>query len=268
MTLKALDAATQISAAETNRYTCQVGKTWWNFESAFGGWAAALAAEAVKASPDYRGELISLNSIIPSAIKVGAIDVKVERLVKRAQTDFWRVSMFQSDPDEALVFSADIVASRRRGSSDAAFQVPMPVSPEPSSVPLMDVAGMGPAWMQYYEQRMFVGQPFTINERPLTRTWIREADGRYLDAKALLAIADTPMPRAFFAFETPRFGSTVSLSINIFASDDLLKNLDSNLVMIEADSRAVGDGMFDQCVSIWSESGILLAVSNQLAFFK
>lgn len=93
-------------------------------------------------------------------------------------------------------------------------------------------------------------------------------DGRSIDMKALIALSDTPMPRVFFTSTTPRFGSTISFSVSSVCGNDVLETLDTKRVLLEADSRSVGRGSYDQLVNIWSECGTLLSVSNQTAVFR
>lgn len=262
----ALDAATTLTRLPDGTYRAQVDETWWNFQSAFGGWAAALAYEAVRQSDDCRGELASLNAIFPAAIVAGTLTLKVERLIKRARTDFWRVSFFHEDKPESLIFSADLVMTLRRP-SDLSYDAAMPEAPAPDTIEPMPINPMAPKWMMHFDQRMFEGRPFSKNLQPRTRTWIKFADDRPFDAKGVVAIADTPMPRVFFVTDVPKFGSTVSFSVHILAGDEQLKATDGPL-LIEADSAGVFDGSYDQRVQIWSPSGTLLAVSNQLAFYR
>lgn len=262
----ALDTATQLTPLGDHRFSATVDETWWNFQSAFGGWVAAIAYQAVRAHPDCRGELASLNAVFPAAIGSGSITIEVERLVSRARTDFWQVSIFHDDKPEKLAFSADLVMTMRRA-SDLQFNQEMPEVPAPDGIPPMGAAELAPKWMMHFDQRMFKGRPFAKNLQPLTRTWLKFEDDRPFDTKGVISMVDTPMPRIFFITDTPRFGSTVSFSVHILASEEQIASKTGHL-LLEAESAAVFDGSYDQRARLWSNDGALLAVSNQLAFYR
>lgn len=264
----ALDRATDLEQVDRNRFRRVVDPTWWNFENAFGGWAAATAYAAVKAHADCRGELLSLNAIFPQAVKAGTLEVCVEIIARRKQSDFWRVALVDETAPNDILVAFDIVMGRKRKLDDDSFEKIPPDAPDPETVDIMDMQGMGPVWLQHYEQRAFVGTPFTRNVRPTSCAWISHSDGRAIDTKALIALSDTPMPRVFFTSTKPRFGSTISFSVSSTCGDDVLAELDIKRVLIEADSRHVGRGSYDQSVNIWSECGTLLSVSNQTAVFR
>ena len=264
----ALDLATELDQIDRNRFRRAVDPTWWNFDNAFGGWAAATAFSAIKAHEDGRGELLSLNAVFPQSIKAGTIDIKADILSRRTQSDFWRVTLTQEDAPDEVVVAFDIVMGRKRKPDDDSFEKIPPDAPDPDSVDVMDMQGMGPVWLQHYEQRAFVGTPFTRNVRPTSCAWVSHKDGRAIDTKALIALSDTPMPRVFFTSTTPRFGSTISFSVSSTCGEDVLAELNTTRVLIEADSRNVGRGSYDQLVNIWSECGTLLSVSNQTAVFR
>ena len=263
-----VDKATQLEQIDRNRFRCEVDETWWNFDNAFGGWAAATTYSAVTAHEDHRGEFLTLNAVFPRAIKAGVIEVKTDLMARRTQSDFWRVSLVREDaPTETLV-AFDIVMGRKRAPDEDSFEKIPPDAPEPAAVEAMNMQGMGPVWLQHYDQRTFVGTPFTKNVRPRSCAWISHMDGRSIDMKALIALSDTPMPRVFFTSTSPRLGSTISFSVSSVCGNDVLETLDTKRVLLEADSRSVGRGSYDQLVNIWSECGTLLSVSNQTAVFR
>jgi len=263
-----LDQATELENIDGNRFRRDVDETWWNFDNAFGGWAAATAFSAIKAHDECRGELLSLNAVFARPIKAGRVEVQTDLLARRKQSDFWRVTISSAEqPDETLV-AFDVVMGRKRAFDEDSFEKITPDAPEPASVEKMNMQGMGPVWLQHYEQRPFIGKPFTRNVSPKTCVWVSHKDERPIDTKALIALSDTPMPRVFFTSTTPRFGSTISFSVSPTCGEEVLKTLQTKRVLIEADSRNVGRGSYDQLVNIWSECGSLLSVSNQTAVFR
>jgi len=81
-------------------------------------------------------------------------------------------------------------------------------------------------------------------------------------------LSDAIAPRTFFVTEKPTFGSTISISVSLFASDADYAEVGEDFVMIEGDSSVIRSGAYDQSGKLWSRSGKLLAISNQVAFYK
>lgn len=263
-----LDEETKLTAHGNGVYSRPVTSVFWNMESAFGGWTLALAVEAVKAEANPEAELSSINAIFIDAIGAGEIFACVHTLSQRKRTGFFRVELRKDRKDGALMFSADFVLSQRP-ETGIAYTATMPevISPEDSDR-LAFPAGMGPRWFGHYDQRIAIGRPFTVQDDPKSAVWMRDGDGRPLDTKGLVTISDVPMPRAFFLSETPRFSSTVSYSLYVFAAEAELQPVGNEYVLVESESDYVRKGTSDQRARIWSRSGRLLAMTSQIAFFR
>lgn len=264
----ALDEETALTAHGDGRYSRPVTDVFWNMDSAFGGWALALAIEAVMQEAQPNAALASINAIFLAAIKGDTIFVCVDVLSQRKRTGFFRVHLHQDAADGALLFSADIVMSERI-ETDIDFKPTMPdIKPASEVTPLTFSPGMGPRWFGHYDQRIADGAPFTAQEVPRSAVWIRESDARPLDIKGLVTISDVPMPRTFFLGNMPRFSSTVSYSFSLFATEDELAEIGDAPILVESDSDRVRNGMSDQQARIWSPNGTLIALTNQIAFFR
>lgn len=263
----ALDLATTLTPLSPGRYSCATSDIYWNVDNAYGGWALALTVEAIRSDPRCRGDLISINAIFPAAIVKGEVVIRVDRLVNRGRTDFWRVAIFKAADEADLLFSADVVMALRR-TSELDFEAVMPVAPSPEEAKPVDFKRIGPKWLEHYDQRMVAGIPFGANQSPRSVTWIKESDGRPMDAKGLAALSDTMMPRTFFVTDRLRFSSTVSYTLSVFAQEADFQETGSDFMLIEADSDCIRHGSYDEHGKIWSRSGKLLAVTSQVAFFK
>lgn len=264
----ALDTETTLTSHGDGFYARPVTQVFWNMESAFGGWALALAMEAVGREADPAAALSSINAIFVAGIDGETVFVRVETLSQRTRTGFFRVTLHKDAADGPLLFSADIVMSDRR-ETDLAYQPDMPeVTPAAETGRLAFPPGMGPRWFGHYDQRIAVGRPFTVQDRPRSAVWMRDGDGRPLDTKGLVSISDVPMPRAFFLADAPRFSSTVSYSFAMFATEAELAAIGTDHVLVESDSARIRRGMSDQHARIWSPSGDLIALTSQTAFFR
>jgi acyl-CoA thioesterase len=261
-----LDEATALETVGPNTFRLQPSDTYWNMMGAFGGWSVASALRAVLSMDNARGHVVSLNAVFPAAFKKVPLILTASLLSRRTQTDFWRVSMTTEEAPATLVFSADIVMSNGRN-TDLSYDAPMPEAPSPEEMTRADLSA-GPAWQQRYEQYIYKGRPFRAAERAYTLNWLREADGRPIDTIGLAAISDTYMPRTFFLSDKVRMGSTVSFSVNFHASPDELAAIGNDFLLMDGDSDVVGAGMYDQRGRVWSRAGKVIAITNQLGFFR
>lgn len=263
----ALDAATHLERLSEGTYLVRGERAYWNFNSAYGGWAMAVAQAAVRETGGPDGALISLTALFPDALKAKDLIVRAAPLREKAKTMFWQVSFVLADkPDGPVVFNADLIVTHRR-KTQSAFSAPMPSAPPFAECPIFD-ASLGPKWMQHYEQRGIEGQPFTVQDRPRNRVWFVERDSRPWDEKGLVAVSDSFMPRIFFIDTTPRFGATVSFGLHLFAQPADFAAAGNAPLLLEGDADAIGDGLYDQRGRIWTGDGRLLAVSNQVALYR
>jgi acyl-CoA thioesterase len=164
------------------------------------------------------------------------------------------------------VFTADIITSLDRN-GELSFEETRPEAPLPEDVKRAK-GFAAPGWFDHIDQRWTVGRPFKVSEKPYSITWARDAEERPLDAKSLITLSDAIAPRTFFVSEKPTFGSTISFSVTLYASKADFAEVGTDFVMIEGDSDVIRAGTYDQRGKLWSRSGKLLAISNQIAFYK
>lgn len=260
------DRETALIALEDGEFIIEASDVYRNPTGmAFGGWVAAIAAQAVEMHPERRGPLVSQQIIFMTGVGPGEVKILVKLLRAGASTQFWRVELSQNG---ALTNAADIVTSTRRP-TDIDYQIAIPEAKSPEdSVSLPSVNPMAPAWVTHYDQRIAKGMPFAVNDSPEAMVWIKEADGRPVDRLSLFSICDTPMPRTFFVTEQFRPGSTVSMATYIYASDEDLAAAGNDFMLLRVTGATVRNSATDGRVELWSQSGILLATSSQIGFFR
>ncbi|ATW04851.1 thioesterase family protein [Sphingorhabdus sp. YGSMI21] len=260
------DRETALVAREDGLFTIQASDIYRNPTGmAFGGWISAIAGRAVEMHPDCRGPLVSQQMIFMTGVGPGEITLSVKLLRAGSTTQFWRVELLQNG---SMTNAADIVTSTRRP-TDIDYQVEMPTTRSPAdSIALRTVNPMAPAWVVHYDQRIAQGIPFAVNDTPEGIVWIKEADGRPLDRIGLLSILDTPMPRTFFVTEQFRPGSTVTMASYIYASEEDLAAAGNDFLLLRVTGATVRNSATDGRVEVWSQSGILLATSSQIGFFR
>lgn len=260
-----LDQSTRLIARDDGRFASSGGAAYWNFQSAFGGWALALALEAVRAGHPQPALIASVSAQFMKPLPEQGLTLAVAALRAGRLTDFVRVEGFAGEETASPLFTADFVLSDPR--DDALdYTVPCPAAIPPEQSVLLP-SSPGPRWLANYEQRLAEGTPFSAQDHPRTLAWVRDASGRPWDEKAILALSDTPMPRTFFLDPAPRFSATVSFAFHLHASRAEIAALGDGFLLVETTASRVARRRLTQDVRIWSAAGALLAVSHQLAFY-
>jgi len=260
-----LDSATLLDPISDTVLRSRGGADYWNFQSAFGGWGLALGFSAVQQAKPQSAMLASTMASFMKPLPQDPIDIAVRTMREGRRTSFIRTEFSSSDAPDEPIFAADYVFSDMKD-KPLDYACDMPSVQTPDEAPrLPDTPG--PKFLSRYEQRVALGKPFSAQERPHSAFWVRDASGRPWDAKALLAVSDTPMPRTFFLDSTPRFGATVSYDLHMLCTQADLDRIGDDFVLVEANSDRVFSGRFSQTTRIWSREGQMLAISNQLAFY-
>lgn len=266
MTYK-LDTSITLESASEGLYTLPNDPAFWNFNASFGGWLAAVAANAVCQHVEFRGEVLTQQMQFIAASKEEQLYLRIHRHQQGRQIDFYQVTFLSAPTHGRTLAMAEIVAGNR-GDSDLEFSAPMPtIKPIEQSFKL-ESSEMTPRWFAHFEQHLAHGRPFSKNPTPMTLAYVREADLRPLDSLAIVALVDTPMPRTFFVSEQLRIGSTLSLSTHIYASTEEIAEVGDDFVILATDSATIRHSLLNQEVRLFRRDGLLLASSYQTAVFS
>jgi hypothetical protein len=98
--------------------------------------------------------------------------------------------------------------------------------------------------------------------------WLRDAQGRALDLKAIACMSDAFYPRIWLRRARRVPTGTVSLSLFFHASEQELAALDDPQVYGQARAQDFRHGFFDQTAHFWSRSGLLLVSAHQIVYYK
>lgn len=233
--------------------------------AAFGGWVAAIMTRAVQDHEDCQSPIVSVQTTFIAGVGPGEVEVVVRLLKSGGSTQFWRVELLQA---ANIVAASDIVSSNRQPTA-MNYQIPLPATTPASEAPnLRPAEGNAPSWIKTYDQRIFKGVPFSVNDSPESLIWIKETDGRPLDRLSIVSICDSPMPRTFFLSDELHMGSTVSMSTYIYASAEDIAAAGSDYLLLRVNGASSRNSATDQRVELWSQAGTLLATSNQIGFFR
>ena len=235
------------------------------FSGAFGGWVAAhalLAAERVV--NDAEAMPLSLNLDFLRGIREGDVVSTGELVHSTRSLRFVDVATAQIDGDCART---SVIFARRRATDDVT-SIAMPVCTPPENLQPIAADAAPVSWINSFDLRFASG---AVGERsPAMRslTWTRLKNEQPLDYAALVAIADTPLPRIFMHYAELSKISTVTMSVHFHADAADLARVRTDFVLVEASNQAARNGYYDQQARIWSRAGRLLATSTQLVWFN
>ena len=261
-----LDKSILLEHVADGVYCVNNDPAYWNYKASFGGWMAAVALNAVYQHPEFRGEVLTQQIQFIAALKPDQLYLRVHRHQQGQLIDFYQVSI-QSAPKNGRTLATTEIIAGERTDSKLEYAVPMPPLKPIAECMALEASEMTPRWLAQFEQHLAKGQPFSKNPTPMTLAYAREADGRPLDSRAIVALADTPMPRTFFVTDQLLFGYSLSLSTHIYASSEEIAAVGTDYVAIASDSSVIRHGLLNQEVRLFRRDGLLLATSYQTAIF-
>ncbi|MEO0576445.1 MAG: thioesterase family protein [Pseudomonadota bacterium] len=263
----ALDQATHLTVINDDRYNVTLDQRFWNVRSAFGGWVGAVCAEAVQRHREFRFAIVTQQINFHAAVRSESLVVSVRLIERRRTMDFWQIDVSPSDQPERVDASATIVCGEQEA-TQIGYETDMPEHRAVADCVRLPSGDSTPNWFEHFDIRLAKGRPFSMNQTANSATYVREADGRQLDAKALLAISDTPMPRTFFRANSMTFAATISLSTYVYASESELTEVGTGYLLLDTQCKVIRHGFLNQETYLYREDGLLLATSYQTGRFR
>jgi hypothetical protein len=89
-----------------------------------------------------------------------------------------------------------------------------------------------------------------------------------MDLPALAAMSDMFYPRVWLRRAKPVPAGTVSITTYFHADAAQLAEVGCGHLLGRAAGQQFRNGFFDQAAQLWSQTGALLATSNQIVYFK
>lgn len=265
-----LDEALSLEAIGDGRFAGRTTPPYWNMAGPFGGITGALMLRAVLAHPQAQGRPVALTVNFCGAVAEGAFEITARLVRGGKSTQHWQVEMTQEGRGVATTASVVMGVERETWSH---AQARPPEIPAPESLPLMNVEFRS-AWLKQYEMRFAVGAPeFGPREGDavrsgLSRLWVRDQPPRPLDYSALAALSDSFLIRILHVRGDVPPVATATLSTYFLADPAEVARQGDRPLLGVADTKAFRHGFHDQAAELWSDDGVLLAVSNQMVWFK
>lgn len=269
-----LDRAVALVATDVpGQYQGQASQDYWNMVGPYGGVTAAALVQAMQQHPQCLGDPVSLTVNYAAAVGAGAFVIDANPVRTNRSTQHWMLTVKQADEQGQLqvVTTATAVTALRRqtwSTSDA----PMPRVPPSAEAmrvpPLVDAV----EWLNRYEMRFVDGiLPMTedgAEHDSRSLLWVRDNPPRPLDFVALAAVSDVFFPRIWLRRAKHVPAGTVSITVYFHAGREELAAAGDGLLLAQARGQEFRNGFFDQSAQLWSESGVMLATSHQIVYYK
>lgn len=254
-------------------YDGQTSQDYWNMVGPFGGITAAILLQGALRHPQLLGSPLSLTVNYAAAVVAGAFQVQATPVRTNRSTQHWLLQLLQADEsgEQQVTTTATLVTALRRETWSQTDQ-PFPDVPPAESLEPMILGAKGVAWPRQYDMRAVAGSLPTrwdgSGEHSRTQLWLRDAQPRPLDFLSLAAMSDIFYPRVWLRRATPVPAGTVSITTYFHTDTTQLIEAGTGYLLGEARGQAFRNGFFDQAAELWSESGELLATSNQIVYYK
>jgi acyl-CoA thioesterase len=261
------DRDTAVTQIGPGRFQGSIDTGWWIINGPNGGYIAAILLRALLAEvadAQRAPRSLTIHYLRPPA--EGPIDIHTvtERAGRTLTTASAR--MFQGDKLMAIALGA--FALSRRGFEFV--DLTMPVLPPPETCPrIRDTSPNAVELQNRYDSRRCLGEPFGSGaSHALVGGWIRLEEPRVVDALAVAAFTDS-FPPAVFTRVGPGDSvgpvPTIDLTIHFRAALPLANAAPTDRCAVVFTSKVGREGFLEEDSEVWSESGVLLAQSRQLA---
>jgi acyl-CoA thioesterase len=261
------DRDTAIVRMESGHYRGHIDRGWWIINGPNGGYLAAILLRALTAEVDdlvRAPRSLTIHYLRPPA--EGPVEIRTVKEREGRSLTTASARLFQGDKLMAVALGA--FAPSRPG-YEFADRV-MPAFPPADSCPKIRERFPGLVEMQQrYDSRW--GMPYGLGEGAAEARvggYIRFEEPRVVDALAVAAFTDAFPPSIIArAPERAAIGPvpTVDLTIHFRTGLPLAGATPSDRCVVQYTSNEAKDGFATEDAEVWSESGVLLAQSRQLA---
>jgi acyl-CoA thioesterase len=261
-TASALEEALTLRASEQG-WTAFADPRYESMTAMFGGWTAAIALRATLHS--------AADDALPSAITVNFVD-RIEpgsevqarsKCVGRTRSvQQWLTELVAPD-DRTLALATVVLTNRRETHGHTQFS--MPDAPDPESVD--EGRPPGPQG-ERSSFRPVTGDPSDGHRDTRSSHWVRDTTGRPVDHLQLAFLSDQFAPRPWFWCDEPGLAVTLCLSVYFHATGDEIAAVGDDFIFSEATGSRGESATAGLHARHWSRSGVLLATTEQLHWYR
>jgi acyl-CoA thioesterase len=262
--MTALDESLALEAADQGVFKCRADPAFQGPVSMFGGWLAALMLKAVLDDPGADGTASALTVNFLKGVPPGSLlNLRTLQLGGGRSLAHWRCDLCVEGDSDLAVTAIIVLANRRQ--SDRYTEVRMPDALAPESL-----AVFHPPFPQgeHVDVRIALGDHRRDKGSTRSLMWLREMSQEPLDVLQLVSQCDNLAPRILFISDGWHPSSTITLSVYIHATDEELAAIGGEFILHEAVGTRIEHSTSGSRSNLWSRSGVLLATSEQLHWFK
>lgn len=252
---------TALASAGDGRRRAAVPDHWFVENGPNGGFLAALATRALieaVGAEDRSPRSLTLHFLAPP--QAGELEVAVA--VERAGSSTTFASLRILQGGETVALGLGCCAAWREGQPEW-DELERPAAPPPAELESLTRIEGTPRFLENYEMRPWPAPP----GRATAGGWLRAARPRPADPILLAAMTDAWVPAAFLRMDQPSFVPTIDLTIHWRAPVGAAAG-DHPWVLGLFSTRLAAGGTWEEDAELWSEDGVLLAQSRQLAIVR
>ncbi|MBU3068801.1 thioesterase family protein [Aestuariicella sp. G3-2] len=257
------------ATSDEGHYQGYIPAAYFNMVGPFGGVIASTLLNGVLSHPQHEGEPVSMTVNFAGPIADADFEVTATLIRQNRSSQHWTVQLAQ---EGAIAISALVLMAIRRETWEGS-DLTMPAGlPSAESLPSFDTRQL-PPWFHNYDFRYIEGglelvAGMKAQENARTRLWIQDKPARPLDFLSLMALSDCFFPRVFLRRGQMMPAGTVSMTTYFHAGRDQLAEAGLQPLFAEARAQRYSRNYFDQVGELWSQSGELLATTQQIVYFK
>jgi acyl-CoA thioesterase len=258
--------------ASTCLYDARIDPGWWIIAGPSGGYLAAILLRSMMDSvDDSTREARTQTTHFTARAQAGPARIVTQ--IERSGRSLSTVSARLEQDGKLIALSLCALGAARESDAPVFQDARMPEVPPPERVDLRNVLEEGPSseFRSRYELRPVFPSPTPqLGATAVTGGWIRLASPRPPDALLIAALADAWPPAVFQKLARRNGGRgvpTVELTVHFRAPEVVAGLSPDTFALVRFTTRISRDGFLEEDGEIWSEDGVLLAQSRQLALF-
>lgn len=261
------ESALQLNAPGPNVWKGRADPAYAAATGMYGGFSSALLLKSVLSEPaaQTQGPPSAFTAHFLNRIEPGAdLTFRTRSLDSASKSHgFWQTEVYQGDQTAPSATATVILTTRR--DNDGFNELKMPAAPPPEQI-----EAFHPPFPYAERTAKYFIKGFPPFNSPDTHSlgWSKELTGRNVDAIQLAFLSDNFPPRSWFISSGLRATATLTHSLYFLATPEEMAAVGDDAVLMAVDGTRGAGSLHGVRVNLWSRSGVLLATSEQLAWYK
>jgi acyl-CoA thioesterase len=258
-----------MAGVQTRVFDAEIDEGWWIVAGPNGGYLATILLRSMMETVGDPARTPRTQATHYTA-RPEKGPARVVTRIERSGRSLSHVTARLEQDGRLIALSVGALATARGGDPPAFQDVRIPeVSPPDATPARVEEDGAAFPFRKRYEMRpVFDRAAPEPDAAAETGGWIRPAGARPPDALLLTALADAWPPAVFQKLGRGGAGRgvpTVDLTVHFRAPEALARLAPDAWYLVRFATRVIRDGFIEEDGEIWSEDGVLLAQSRQLA---